>query len=142
MQKAFACPKMRGISPAASNLRSAILTAGRSQSFVGMPIPAETRASLAARMPAWLDAIVHARDITERNDEPAIIEAAILAPNDADLQICGFAAACIAFDAGRLKAVPMSYLIRFGARGSVRIMMDFDPDAASWFGDAETIGDG
>lgn len=64
-----------------------------------------------------------------------MIEAHVLSPDDAELQICAFATACVAFDLGSFKIVPKSYVVRFEARGSVRITIEFDDDAESWFGE-------
>lgn len=108
--------------------------------FIGMAIPVEVRAELASRKPDWLDAMVYARAISDPRAEVAVIEAHVLSPDDAELQMCAFATACVAFDLGSFKVVPKSYLVRFEARDSVRVSMEFDDDAESWFGEAVAEG--
>lgn len=105
--------------------------------FIGMAIPMEVRGELASSKPDWLDAIVCARAVSDPGGEVAVIEAHLLSPDDAELQMCAFATACVAFDLGSFKIVPKSYLVRFDMRGSIRISMEFDEGTESWFGEAE-----
>jgi hypothetical protein len=104
--------------------------------FVEMAIPVEARAELASRKPEWLDAMVYARPISDPRAEVAVIEAHVLSPDDADLQTCAFATACVAFGAGLFEVVPKSYLVRFEGQAVVGVSMEFDDDAESWFGEA------
>jgi hypothetical protein len=104
--------------------------------FIEMAIPVEVRAELASLKPDWLDTMVYARAIADPRSEVAVIEAHILKPDDAELQMCAFATACVAFNLGLFKVVPKSYLVRFEGRASVRVSMEFDDDAESWFGEA------
>jgi hypothetical protein len=104
--------------------------------FIETVIPVEVRAELASRKPGWLDAMVYARAISDPRAEVAVIEAHVLSPDDAELQMCAFATACVAFNLGSFKVVPKSYVVRFEAQASVRVSMEFDDDAESWFGEA------
>ena len=104
--------------------------------FIEMAIPVEVRAELASRKPDWLDAMVYASVMSDPRAEVAIIEAHVLSPDDAELQMCAFATACVAFGLGLFKVVPKSYLVRFEGRASVRVSMEFNDDAESWFGEA------
>lgn len=105
--------------------------------FIDVAKSAEIRASLASRKPDWVDATVCAEVVSSLGADVAVIDAEILNPGDAELETGAFATACIAFGAGSFTVVPSSYCIRFGARGSVRVTLDFDDESASWFGKAE-----
>lgn len=66
----------------------------------------------------------------------SVIEAYVPSPDDAELQICAFATACVACGLGLFEIVPRSYLVRFETRASVRVSTGFDDDGESWFGEA------
>lgn len=104
--------------------------------FIEMAIPVEAHAELTSLKPDWLDAIVYARVISDSRAEVAVIEAHVLNTDDAELQFCAFAIACVAFTLGLFTVVPKSYLIRFEGRASVSVSAEFDDDTASWFGEA------
>jgi hypothetical protein len=104
--------------------------------FIEPPVPAEARAGLASRKPDWLDAVVFASEISDPRAEVAVIDAQVTSSDDADLETCGFATACVAFAHGLLEAVPASCAIRFEGRSTVRVSIDFDWDSESWFGEA------
>ncbi len=104
--------------------------------FIEMAIPVEVRAELTSLKPDWLDASVYARAISDPRAEVAVIEAHVLKTDDAELQMCAFATACVAFTLGLFTVVPKSYLVRFEGRASVRVSAEFDDDTASWFGEA------
>ena len=105
--------------------------------FIEMAIPVEVRAELASRKPEWLDAMVYARVISDPCADVAVIEAHVPSSHEAELQMCAFATACVAFGLGLFKLIPKSYLILFEAGASVRVSMEFDDNAESWFGGAE-----
>ena len=110
--------------------------------LVEMAIPVEVRASLAARKPDWLDAAVYATVISDPFARDAVIDAQLLSPTDADLAVCGFATACVAYSYGLFKVDPKNYVIRFEARDTVIVTMAFDDDSESWFGEvALNVGD-
>jgi hypothetical protein len=104
--------------------------------FVEMRIPVDARAKLASRKPDWLDAVVYASVISDPGAEVAIIDAQVASPDDADLEACAFATACVADDLGSFNVEPTSYTIRFEGRATVRVSMDFDFDSESRFGEA------
>jgi hypothetical protein len=106
--------------------------------FIEMAIPGEDRAEFASRTPDWLDAMVYATAISDPRAEVAVIDAHVLSPDDADLPMCAFATACVAFNLGLFKVVPKSYLVRFGGRTAVSVRMEFDDKAESWSGEAES----
>jgi hypothetical protein len=104
--------------------------------FIEIAIPVELRAELMSLKPDWLDAIVYARAISDPRAEVAVIEAHVLKTDDAELQMCAFATACVAFNLGLFTVVPKSYLVRFEGEAPVRVSAEFDDDTASWFGEA------
>jgi hypothetical protein len=104
--------------------------------FVEMAIPVGARAELASRKPAWLDAMVYARPISDPRAEVAVIEAHVLSPDDAELRMCAFATACVAFGLGLFMVVPKKYLVQFDGGARVRVSIEFNDDAESWFGEA------
>jgi hypothetical protein len=104
--------------------------------FAQTPVPAEARAELTSRKPDWLDAVVYASVISDPRAEVAVIDAQVTSSDDADLEACAFATACVAINYGLFEVVPTSYAIRFEGRSTVRVSMDFDWDSESWFGEA------
>lgn len=104
--------------------------------FIELRVPAEARAELASRKPEWLNGIVYAKAISDPAAQIAVIEAQVLNPDDAELQMCAFATACVAFNLGLFKVVPERYVVRFEGRASVRLSMEFDDDTETWFGEA------
>lgn len=104
--------------------------------FIDMDVPVDARADLTSRKPDWLDAVVYARLISEPGAEIATIEADVPSHDAPELRACAFATACVAFNYGLFGIVPSSYLVRFGTRATVRVVMEFDDDAESWFGES------
>ena len=104
--------------------------------FIDMDVPVEARAELTSRKPDWLDAVVYARLISEPRAEIAVIDAYVAGHDDTELGTWAFATTCVAFNYGLFQIVPSSYFVRFGTRATVRVSMEFDDDAESWFGES------
>lgn len=104
--------------------------------FIDVEVPVEARANLESLKPDWLDAVVYARVISDPSAELAVIEAHTTNAEDAGLHMCAFATACAASDLGLFKVERASYLVRFETRAPVCVIMGFDWDAESWFGEA------
>jgi len=104
--------------------------------FIDQDVPVEARADLTSRKPDWLDAVLYATLISEPCAEVAVIDAYVAGHDDKEVGTWAFATTCVAFNSGLFQIVPSTYLVRFGTRAIVRVSMEFDDDAGSWFGES------
>jgi len=103
--------------------------------FIEMDTPAEVQVELASRKPDWLDEVVFAKAMSDPRADVAEIEAHVRNLHDAELQMCAFATACVAFNLGMFEVIPKRYVVSFGGRGVVTVSMHFNPDTESWSGE-------